>query len=147
MGYDIAELAELRSDSIGTEVGRRMLEDRQVCRILRSLKIEGLSPRKNAVIAAYIDDMRSAINEVARVLVPGGKAVYVIGENTIAGVYIKNAKVLRSLARSAGLKFSSEKSRPLPQNRRYMPPPKAESRASFDGRMRSEVILCFGKPT
>jgi DNA modification methylase len=146
IGYDIAELGELRSESIGTEVGRRMLEDTQVCRILRSLKIEGLSPRKNAVIAAYIDDMRSAIKEVARVLVPGGKAVYVIGENTIAGVYIKNAKLLRSLARSAGLTFRSEKSRPLPQNRRYMPPPKSESQASLDGRMRSEVILCFGKP-
>jgi DNA modification methylase len=146
MGYDVAQLGELRSDSIGTEVGRRMLEDRQVCRILRSLKIDELSSRQNAVIAAYIDDMRSAIHEVARVLAPGGKAVYVIGENTIAGVYIKNAKVLRSLARSAGLTFRSERSRPLPQNRRYMPPPQSKSRASLDGRMRSEVILCFGKP-
>jgi hypothetical protein len=146
MGYNVGELGELRSDSIGTEVGRRMLQDRQVCRILRSLKIQELSSRQNAVIAAYIDDMRSAINEVARVLVPGGKAVYVIGENTIAGVYIKNAKILKSLARSAGLTFRSEKSRPLPQNRRYMPPPKSKRRASLDGRMRSEVILCFGKP-
>lgn len=147
MGYDVGALSELRSGSIGTEVGRRMFDDAQVCKILKSLKISELTPRQSAVVAAYVDDMRSAMNEVARVLVPGGRALYVIGENTIGGVYIQNAKILKSLARSAGLKLRSEKSRPLPQNRRYMPPPKTNSRRSFHGRMRTEVILQFGKPS
>jgi hypothetical protein len=147
MGHDIFDLTALRSKSIGTEVGRELPDDSQVSRILNGLKIESLSNRQRAVISAYVDDMRLAIDEVKRVLVPGGKALYVIGENTIGGVYIRNAKILRSLAKSAGLVLESEKSRPLPQNRRYMPPPRNKGRDHFDGRMRSEVILCFGKPT
>jgi DNA modification methylase len=147
MGHDVESLTVLRRDSVGTEVGRDLPEDKQIVRILKSLKIDALPKRKRAVIAAYIDDMRSAIKEVARVLAPGGKAMYVVGENTIGGTYIQNAKMLRSLARIAGLTFRSESSRPLPQNRRYMPPPKIANSDPFDSRMRSEVILCFGKPT
>lgn len=146
MGFDISALSKLRRESIGTEVGRKMEGDVQVAEIIRQLRIKKLTPRKNKLVAAYIDDMRQAISEVARVLVPGGKALYVVGENTVGGVYIKNAKILISLAASEGLHLRSEVSRPLPPNRRYMPPPRSQNMASFDSRMRSEVVLCFEKP-
>jgi hypothetical protein len=105
-----------------------------------------LAARKRAIVAAYIDDMRAAIDEVARVLTPGGQAIYVIGDNTIAGIYVKNSEILISLAENAGLKLIEGATRPLPPNRRYLPPPTGKGEESFDGRMRNEVVLRFGKP-
>jgi DNA modification methylase len=145
MGYDITALSELRSKSVGTEKGRT-LDDPQIEEILQSLKIEGLSRRRYAVVSAYVDDMRLALEEVERVLVPGGEAVYVIGENTMEGIYIKNAAILRLLAKNVGLKLREETSRPLPPNKRYLPPPTKNGQQLLDTRMRAEVILRFGKP-
>jgi DNA modification methylase len=146
MGYDIDSLSGIRSRSIGTEVGRKFEDDEEIATIVKELKIKNLSARYRAIVAGYIDDMRSAIREVSRVLVPGGSAVYVIGENTIAGVYVRNAKILISLARRSGLQLKSEARRDLPPNRRYMPPPKQWRGAAFDTRMRTEVVLRFRKP-
>jgi hypothetical protein len=146
MGYDIGGLARLRSKSVGTEKGRSLHDDPQIGKILKNLKIEGLSRRRHAVVSAYVDDMRLAIEEVERVLVPGGQAVYVIGENTMEGIYIKNSGILTSLAKNAGLKLREETSRPLPPNKRYLPPPTKNGQQLLDTRMRAEVILRFGKP-
>jgi DNA modification methylase len=146
MDHNIDALSGIRKHSIGTEVGRKLEGDKEIAAIVAKLKIENLSDRYHAIVAGYIDDMRSAIREVSRVLVPGGSAVYVIGENTIAAIYVRNAKILISLARRSGLRLKSETRRALPPNRRYMPPPKQKRGAAFDGRMRTEVVLCFRKP-
>lgn len=145
MGYDIDSLTGVRKRSIGTEVGRKMDGDKEIAAVVKELRIENLTTRYRAIVAAYVDDMRSAIREVSRVLVPGGSAVYVIGENTIAGTYVRNAKILILLARRCGLHLKSETRRALPPNRRYMPPPKHKRGAAFDTRMRTEVILRFRK--
>ena len=39
-----------------------------------------------AICAYYLCEMDDAIGEVARVLKPDGKAVVVIGDNTVAGI-------------------------------------------------------------
>ena len=92
-------------------------------------------------------DMQSAIAEVSRVLVPGGKAIYVIGENTIKGTYIQNAKIITAVAERAGLRLTNHTRRTLPPNRRYLPPPsRGKTTAALDGRMRREVVLYFVKP-
>jgi hypothetical protein len=146
MGHKVDNLSIIRKNSIGTEVGHKFAEDQEITDILEELKIKKLSRRYRAIIAGYIDDMRSAIKEVSRVLTPGGSAVYVIGENTIAGVYVRNAKIIVSLARSSGLLLKSETRRALPPNRRYLPPPQQTGEASLDTRMRTEVVLRFRKP-
>jgi DNA modification methylase len=146
MGHNIEGLSGIRKRSIGTEVGRKLEDDKEITAIVKELRIKNLSARYRAIVAGYIDDMRSAIREVSRVLVPGGSAVYVIGENTITGIYVRNAKILISLARRSGLRLKSETRRALPPNRRYMPPPKQRRGAAFDTRMRTEVVLCFRKP-
>jgi DNA modification methylase len=146
MGHNVDNLSIIRKRSIGTEVGRKFEDDKEIAAIVKELKINSLSDRYRAIIASYIDDMRLAIKEVFRVLVPGGSAVYVIGENTIAGVYVRNAKIIISLARRSGLLLKSETRRALPPNRRYLPPPKQTGEAALDTRMRTEVVLRFHKP-
>ena len=149
MGYRIPELRELRSESVGAEsAGNGFKTDPGVQRIVAGLKLNpGLSPRDEAVLTRYIADMRRAMREVARVLVPGGKAVYVMGENMIRGTYIRNSQIISEIARACGLRLKERRIRTLPANRRYLPPPSAHERsAPMDTRMRREVVLGFVKP-
>lgn len=146
MGWSISQLSDVRRRSIGTEVGRSLKQDVTLRRVISALQISKLGERKIRVISAYIDDMRRAISEVARVLVPGGKAVYVVGENSINGRFVRNAKAVTLLAKSVGLSLKKETRRKLPPNRRYMPPPTAQGGAAMDSRMRIEVVLQFSKP-
>lgn len=144
MGHSAADLRSVRSMSVGSEVGdySRIHAD-----FISRLGLDSrLSPRQQALLSRFVDDMDQAIKEVSRVLVPGGRAIYVIGENTIRGIYIQNAKIIVALARKAGLRLVRRIGRRLPPNRRYLPPPDRRTRrGALDRRMRSEVILHFEK--
>jgi DNA modification methylase len=145
MGYSIEKLAYVRRLSVGSETGTDPAGDVQIRAILKSLKLEKLPRRKMGIVATYIQDMRSALAEVHRVLVPGGKAVYVVGENTISGKYIENGKILSLLAQSLGFRIAGYSRRKLPPNRRYLPPPTTTGGETLDSRMRAEIILEFRK--
>lgn len=147
MGHSIATLRHLRSTSVGTEVGKDARDDGEAQRILSELKLRPkLEPRQEAVLARYIDDMRSAVGEVARVLADGGRAMYVVGENTVRGTFIRNSVLVEAVANIAGLHRTSRCSRKLPANRRYLPPPSRQcDAAALATRIRREVILTFEK--
>ncbi|MGC1780512.1 MAG: hypothetical protein WBB34_21465 [Xanthobacteraceae bacterium] len=147
MGHTIDDLSGTRSRSVGTEVGDRDARDDQVIsEIITELNLQPeLSERNEAILARYINDMRGALGEVARVLAPGGKAVYVVGENTVRGTYIRNSLVVSAVAELSGLRLEKRYSRKLPENRRYLPPPSKLSGAALNTRMRREVILAFSK--
>lgn len=148
MGYRIPDLRLLRAGSVGSESVKGVLQsDPGVYEIIANLKLSPkLGKRDEAVLARYIDDMRQAMREVARVLTPGGKAVYVVGENTIRGTYVPNSKIIIAVARVCGLNLQQRRVRSLPANRRYLPPPSAgSSSAPMDSRMRREIVLSFVK--
>lgn len=149
MGHTIPSLRQLRTESVGTEAGDRTLDkDKVVREIMKELNLRpALQQRHKAILARYIDDMRRSLSEVARVLVPGGRAFYVVGENTIRGTYIRNSKIIEAVAGNAGLKLTDSRTRALPGNRRYLPPPTTKAKPDeFDSRMRREVVLSFRKP-
>lgn len=147
MGYPIGNLRRIRSTSVGAEIGKNVRDDSGIREILFELKLQPkLTIKQEAVLVRYIDDMRCAVGEAARVLTHKGKAVYVIGENTIRGTFIPNAAIVEAVANIAGLSCTSRRSRDLPANRRYLPPPSTQSEpAALDGRMRREAILTFKK--
>lgn len=149
MGHRIADLRNLRSASVGSEAARAGADqDECILDLIANLALSPpLSRRHNAMLARYTDDLRKSVVEVARVLVKGGKAIYVIGENTIRGTYIGTSDILQVVAESAGLKLQERSDRELPPNRRYLPPPQShQTREHLDGRMRREVVLSFQKP-
>jgi SAM-dependent methyltransferase len=148
MGYDIAALRETRAKSVGTEVG--MSEDDcgvDVAHILKELNLRGTFANRNrAILARYVADMKQSVSEVARVLAPGGTAVYVVGENTIRGTFVQNSLIVSAVAELAGLRTCERRVRTLPANRRYLPPPEeARSSKRLDSRMRREVVLRLKK--
>lgn len=149
MGHSIAELRRLRSESIGAELAKTAAQDDpDIVAILKELKLRpALTLRNEAILALYIQDMRAAMWEVARVLIPGGRAVYVVGENTIRGTYVRNALIVSLVAEQSGLTLDGRRMRALPANRRYLPPPNVEKGSpSMNARMRREVVLAFTKP-
>ena len=147
MGYSVGELRRLRSISVGTEVGKRADDDCEIQNILSQLKLQPKLPtRQEAILTRYIDDIRAVVGETARVLVKDGQAVFVVGENTLRGTFISNSLVVEAIANDAGLQCVTRRSRKLPSNRRYLPPPSTRSKPdALSGRMRREVILEFKK--
>ena len=103
-----------------------------------------LDPRQNAILIRYIDNMRQVVQEASRVLVGGGLAVFVIGENTVYGTFIQNLCIIETLANDIGLRCVGRHSRELPANRRYLPPPSTRTTA-LDVRMRQKVVLTLEK--
>ena len=125
MGYPVNKIRRIRSAAVGTAVGKYD-DDSNTRSILTKLNPQPkLQARQEAILARYIDDMRQAVCETARVLASGGQAVYVVGENTVYGTFIHNSLIMEELANSAGLQCTAKRSRELPANRRYLPPPSA----------------------
>ena len=147
MGYSVGELRRIRSTTVGTEVGMDAHDDREIHRIMSDLSLQPkLQARQEAMLARYINDIRRVVGETSRVLTDNGRAVYVVGENTVRGTFIPNAKIVEGVASTAGLRCMGRRSRELPANRRYLPPPSKQSEtATLGNRLRREVILTFQK--
>ncbi len=147
MGYSVGEIRRIRARTVGAEVGAGSHDAQATQRVLSELKLQPKLPaRQEAILTRYINDMQRSINEISRVLTNDGKAVYVVGENTIHGTFIPNADIMEATARIAGLRCIARRSRELPANRRYLPPPSQQRQAAaLDKRLRREVILTFQK--
>jgi tRNA G10 N-methylase Trm11 len=149
MGYTVGQLRKIRGESVGTEMSsKKALEAEWVGSLIGRLKVKPvLSNRNRALLARYVWDMGKALSETARVLRRGGRAVYVVGDSTIRGTFVRNSMVVAAVAQRHGLSLISRKSRSLPANRRYLPAPKkGQSNDAMDTRMRREVVIAFQKP-
>ncbi len=148
MGYSVTELRAIRGRSVGAETSLPdALKATWVSALIKQLKLRpALSTHDHSLLARYVLDMGKALSEAARVLRPRGRAVYVVGDSTTRGTFIRNSAIVTAVAQEHGLSLASRHSRTLPANRRYLPPPqRGLSNASMDARIRREVVLEFTK--
>jgi hypothetical protein len=148
MGHTVNELRSIRGSVVGTEAAsEQALDATWVQALIKQLGLKPkLSSRNHAVLAQYVWDMGKALAEVSRVLTSDGRAVYVVGDSTVKGTFIRNSAIVQAVAEEHGLKLQSRHSRALPANRRYLPPPTpTELSGTLDARMRREVVLVFEK--
>lgn len=147
MGHTVGELRRTRSVAVGTEVGKYSGVDSSLRSVLGKLELgSSLRPRQEAILIRYVEDIGRVIGEVARVLTGGGRAVFVVGENTLRGAFIRNSRIVEALATREGLRALDSRTRELPPNRRYLPPPSGQADGKrLGGRMRREVVLTFEK--
>ena len=145
MGHTIKELRQLRATSIGSEVGWKSPPTGQRFPPIGLELNPPLPPHDGAILQRYANDISSAVAEVSRVLTNKGRAVYVVGENTIRNTFIATSALVEQAAESSSLVLCGRSVRALEANRRYLPPPRITGKRSLDNRIRQEVILTFEK--
>ncbi len=143
MGWTVAELRLIRGNSVGCERGGTLRPHREAAyRALGELDV--LPGSLQRVAARFVADMGLALEEMARVLRPQGRAVVVIGEPVVRGVRLRNGQALRVLGARSGLRLMSVRRRRIPPNLRYMPPPGSRAAGDMLGRrMNHELIMRF----
>ncbi len=145
MGHSISEIRALRSGNIGTEVPKEATSNEAIQEAMKAMAdLECLDNQRLGMIRRYVWDMGKVMEECGRVLKREGRAVFVVGDSAIRGVFIKNSEALIRLAYNNDFSLISRNTRPIETKRRYLPPPESE-RAGYQmqGRMREEVILEF----
>lgn len=140
MGYSISYLRSLRSGNIGSEVG--VAVDSSLDAIAKSSFSRSLPDRSQRIIGRYVQDMDRVMSEIARVVKPAGLVSFVMADARMNGVEISIEEILMRLGSRNGLVSRTRVSRDLPENRRYLPPPR-NSAGALDKRMKEEVILTF----
>ncbi|WP_036466242.1 hypothetical protein [Mycolicibacterium iranicum] len=146
LGYTVAELRKIRSESIGTERGLREDLAQEVKHLIELSTDAGLdrSDLPMGVIARYCYDLTAFSSEVSKKLKTGGKAVLVVGNSTLKGKFIRNDLMVQHSFEAAGLECIGREERELPENKRYLPIA-AKGRSPLSKRMRTEVILTMAK--
>lgn len=148
LGHRIGDLRGLRSASVGAE---RALEANfprsQFDVLLGGLRLDGYDSRLAGMLERYIVDLAQVMSEAHRVLRPGGRAVFVVGNSTIRGRFVDNATFAVATAERQGLRLLDRSERDLPPSRRYLPPPSHRgSDEHLAKRMRTEAVIRLEKP-
>jgi hypothetical protein len=146
LGYNIAALRQIRGESVGTESGHSDKDGVEFDHITEAMGcVQSLPTRLQRMIARYVCAMDGVISEVARVLIPQGQALIVVGDCTVRGVYIRNSMAIRLLAEEHKLELTWQRRRRIPDNKRYLPPPAQKSGKALAKRLRTEVVMSFAK--
>jgi len=147
MRNDAEHIRQLRMTNIGAEVKNKLPIETHIMDAARACgAIDKLTIRQRGVFIRYVMDMNLACSEISRVLKTKGKAIYVIGDSTIKGVFVSNSNAIRILSEYHGLSMESIEDRLLPEHCRYLPPPSNHKVGKqLQGRMRKEVIMVMKK--
>jgi hypothetical protein len=141
MGHTLLELRQLRAEAIGTECGA--WEKDEVDQSLRGVFVTPPTERARAVLRRYATDLNAVFGEQARVLRKHGQLTLVVADGTLFGSQVRVARLIAQIARQNGFRLTSRRNRPLPEGRRYLPPPVSGSTTTLDRRMRIETALTF----
>jgi len=148
MGHDISRIRDIRSSNVGAEAPAAVDQKDSATELIVEQMCTGseLGERDRGMVRRYVKDLREVVRESYRVLKPGGKAIYVLGNCNLRDTFIENSHCVSALAKEAGFLIRSTRRRPLPENRRYLPPPGAHSSGTaLRKRMREEVVLTLVK--
>jgi len=145
MGHNISRIRALRSGNIGTEVAKNSTSNKAIREAMESMAVlKSLDNHRLGMIRRFVCDMDKVMKECSRVLKLGGRAVFVVGDSAIRGVFVQNSEALIRLAGNYGISLVSRNTRPIETKRRYLPPPESEKAGcKMQSRMREEVILEF----
>jgi hypothetical protein len=111
------DLREYRRQFIGTATKRHDAWEMPVAgRIAHRIaeEMEEQDPHVAAEIRAYFTDMQECFQETTRVLKPGARCCYVIGNTTLKGVAILNAQAFAEGFQLAGLELERVIKREIP---------------------------------
>jgi len=144
LGHGLSTLRSIRSDSIGAERMPDVGADSALAKELSAAMepINQLPNRIRRMVDRYVLDLFAMITEIHRVLRPDGRAVFVIGNSCMKGVFVKNALAVSAAAERAGFCLFEQHERDLPPAQRYLPPPGKDA-PNLEKRMRTETVFTY----
>lgn len=147
-GYKISDLRQVRGENIGAEKRLKTQPNKDYLeKTVAAMDFyHDLNVKQQNMFKRYVSDIYEMMNEVARVLKKDGKAILVVGNSCLKGVFIKNTDAVISAAKANGLSLniSETHEREIPENHRYLP---INTAAHLAKRMRTETVLSFTKTT
>lgn len=145
LGHQVGNLRTIRAESIGTERAPVAgVDTAAATRVIKKMGIKDKLPaRQQSLFERYVLDLAGVLAEVRRVLKPGGRAVFVLGNSCVRGVFVSNSAAVSTLAREFGLRLERRSYRDLPPSRRYLPPPTTDGTSNLERRMRKEVVQTY----
>jgi DNA modification methylase len=147
-GYKISDLRLVRGQNIGAEKRfEGQLNKDYLEQAVASMNFyHELDTKQRDMFNKYVLDIYEMVAEVARVLKKDGKAILVVGNSCLKGVFIKNTDAVISAARANGLSLNTKETheRVIPESHRYLP---INTTAHLAKRMRTETVLSFTKIT
>jgi hypothetical protein len=148
LGQDITALGELRGQYIGAERTTGMNGDQLPEKVSHVVATVGASDAKKAkVLTKYFHDMKSAIEQMYRVLETGRACVIVVGNSTMRGVDVPTHDCLGWIAEDLGFELVEIAPRKLDRDRRMMPAGFLRNHNSqIESRMHEEYVIGLVKP-
>ncbi len=143
-GYSVQQLSALRREYIGGEATQGW-EFAPLPSVARDAvqAIAQVDAKKARVLHRYFTEMRRVLHEVARVLMPGGVAVFVVGDSTMRGRSTRTPAALAALGEQVGLRHVRTGVRTLDRNRRMMPTRHGPAQSQIEQRMHQEYLVGF----
>lgn len=146
LGYSIPQLRAIRGRIIGSERSVYRRCPKEIKELVSYLgPVTELDLKTHRRLQRFARDILILLKQVQRVLRPDGRAVVVMGNSTIAGIFLENTRLVTAAARQAGLCEISQYSREIPASHRYLPPPRTGNDFALSKRMKEEVVLTFQK--
>jgi hypothetical protein len=141
-GWSVAELRALRGRSIGAERAPDADVSAKTSELVDLIREQATEPSALPVrtIERFAGDMQGFAYASHRVIRQGGKAVFVVGNSTLRGNYIRNDVIVQQAMESAGFREINRYEREIPANRRYMAI-NTRQESTLGKRMRTEVVL------
>ncbi len=138
-GYKISELRAIRTDSAGSAKSYNY-DDVEFSALLNSIGLKEIDHQTSRLLSRYLVDLSGIISEMKRVLKKNKPAYVVIGNSNIKGNHIQNNKILQFAAKRIGFTVKDEKTREIPDSKRYLPIQVSNNNA-LASRMRTEHII------
>lgn len=140
LGHRLDDLRSIRSNTVGAERGGESADANVEDVVSAMCEIDALAPRHQRMVRRYADDLIHMMEQAARVLRPGGRATYVLGNSCLKDTFIQNSAGVAHAGIHAGLRLVSETERDLPASSRYLP---ITTTGKLSKRIRTETILTF----
>jgi SAM-dependent methyltransferase len=146
LGYPIPQIRAIRANSIGRQTGFYRKRCPCIPKFTQQLGCPGDLPLSTQHrLSLFVQDIYLVLKEIHRSLLPHGRAILVVGNSMIDGRFLDNSNMIVTVGEHVGLKEIARYSRDIPENHRYLPPPKVGCESALSKRMREEVILTFEK--
>ena len=143
-GHTLGSLRRTRGQSIGAERAPDNALYQPELMAMRSAigQVEDLPTRYQGMILRYCGDVYRMISEIFRILRIGGKAIIVVGNSCLKGIFVRNTEAISEAAGNIGLKLDDTRERELLLQNRYLPLTRC---GALGKRIRTETIMTFMK--